>query len=621
MTGILAVCANGLSTPNQLQRGVEELAVEPWLSLDWHTSDDLTVAFGSVAGDVYSGNHSVLSTDGRYQVLIDGCLYNRNKLAALLDPVDPLPENDTELVAQLINRYSLDDIVSQCEGSFLILIWDNERRELIFANDRFGFRPHYYTRSGKSFALAFQVKFLLKLPWVSPELDFTSVTEYFSFQSIFGDRTFFRHVQMLPPASIFTWKVLTGELSIRSYWNFDQIPLNANTSFYEAVEETAELFLRAIQKQTQDPYRYGLFLSAGLDSRMIASAITNKLDPIHAFTFGFKDSRDQVYAAEISQRAKLKHHCGVFESGDWVKEVSAEHIARTEGFLCLFHAHGFHMAPIARQYMDVNLSGFGGDHVMGGSKLLPHLTCQDDKSSLRRSLYRFCLTAHGIGFQSEYELRQLFRDDIWFLPDRLTSWQSMVAALEPFEKLRYENRSDYFHTVYRDHRQLKYYLVLTRRYFEDREPFYDPTLFDFLYSLPAAYRIGRKLQKAVLERIAPDLAKIACSNDNLLPTSQVAPRRLWELRGQGQAWLYRLSRRRFYPPLRAAYQDYSGWLQRDLAEWVKSILLDPRTTTRGIFDAGFTSSVIEQHLSGGEDATWKIGLMLTFELMLRHLLE
>jgi len=51
--------------------------------------------------------------------------------------------NDPEFVLHLYEEFS-KNFVHELNGSFIIIIYDNNKKELIIVNDRFGSRPLYY---------------------------------------------------------------------------------------------------------------------------------------------------------------------------------------------------------------------------------------------------------------------------------------------------------------------------------------------------------------------------------------------------------------------------------------------------------------------------------------------
>ena len=86
---------------------------------------------------------------------------------------------------------------------FAFAIWDQRKRELLLARDRFGIKPLYYAQVDGRFLFASEIKSLLKagVPRrVSPE----ALVEYFTFQNLLSDLTLFDGVLMLPAGHTLT---------------------------------------------------------------------------------------------------------------------------------------------------------------------------------------------------------------------------------------------------------------------------------------------------------------------------------------------------------------------------------------------------------------------------------
>jgi hypothetical protein len=55
------------------------------------------------------------------------------------------------------------------------------------------------------------------------------------------------------------YDLASSSCSVNSYWSFADIPHNPEVSFEEAVEETAMIISRAVNRMSGDIYRPGVF--------------------------------------------------------------------------------------------------------------------------------------------------------------------------------------------------------------------------------------------------------------------------------------------------------------------------------------------------------------------------
>jgi len=179
-------------------------------------------------------------------------------------------------------------------GLFQIAYWDDLRQRLTIASDPGGIRPLYYTMTNGRFAFASEVKALLALPWVDREIDCEAVLNLLRFGHFVGRQTYFKNIRLMPSGSC--GEFTNGSFSDRPYFE----PEFSERSESDARQSFCEAWLKAIEKQSKGGPRFGVLLSGGLDSRMIASGLHNLGLAAETFTFGTADCSDARTAKEIA---------------------------------------------------------------------------------------------------------------------------------------------------------------------------------------------------------------------------------------------------------------------------------------------------------------------------------
>jgi asparagine synthase (glutamine-hydrolysing) len=203
-------------------------------------------------------------------------------------------ENDSEFCLHSYEEHG-KDFIKRLNGSFVFIICDLKSEKVIIANDRFGLRVHYYAINNGNLLFASEAKAILQDETFKKELNDVAVAEFFSFGEFWGDKTFFRGINVLTPASILTYD--GRDLSIEKYWEFKCEP-DYNLSENDVVEQLVTTFKKAVKIRMEDNLRYGVSLSGGLDSRCVVAAIDeNKRKDALAYTFGPLDC-DEVKIAK-----------------------------------------------------------------------------------------------------------------------------------------------------------------------------------------------------------------------------------------------------------------------------------------------------------------------------------
>lgn len=587
---------------------------EPWLSFETHSLDNCYL--GRISNGIF--NLGQPAYDDRFQVYIDGEFSNRDELWSDLNSTNSkLPQSDHWLILELLRQgRSLEAILKNADGGVFITVVDCHRQVIHFGNDRFGLRPHYFCHKGSRFVLAPEMKFCIARPWVSDQLDMLSVAEYFNFQVIFADRTFFSDINLFPSASVSTFDLANGSFTAHKYWQPEDWSGELfKGSFEDAAEETTMLFRKIVADMTSDKRRYGIYLSGGLDSRQVLAAVPDNIRPLHTFTFGPDGCRDQVYAAQMASIAKTNHEKIYFNNGKWLQGLAEKHTILTECFHCLWHAHNFKDANTIRKHIDINLSGHFGDVIIGGS-VLKDCSFEYEFRNRLRGTY---VSHYGFSFSKRGEFH-----DAWALnyPTEEQLFSSLFQYRDCHKGLTPSVASDFMAIEFRARKMIQYYLVHNRPYFEARLPFMNSRLLKVVYSFPPEYRKNRRLQIAILDLLNKKLSAVPWDNTNNLPTQD--KRLLFQRRIilRADRVLHKFTGRNIFTPSVESYNDYSKWIVDDLQEWIYNVLLESDALVPRFFKDGYVKSILQNYFEGGDrnkSSTYKIGTMLSLELMLQQM--
>jgi asparagine synthase (glutamine-hydrolysing) len=113
----------------------------------------------------------------------------------------------------------------------------------------------------------------------------------------------------------------------------------------------------------------GISLSGGLDSRALLAAMpAEKHRPIHTVTFGVPGCDDIQIASQIAHVKSAVHHVVELTSANWLLKRMAG-VWYTDGQANLLHMHALISVEEQRKNYRVNLNGFLGDAILGGSYL------------------------------------------------------------------------------------------------------------------------------------------------------------------------------------------------------------------------------------------------------------
>jgi asparagine synthase (glutamine-hydrolysing) len=587
---------------------------------DWHVIESYSNQAGGIGlgrkgiGIFNRESQPIWNSKKTVAVVMAGELFDTNQL----EWIDSrLP--DELIILDLYERYG-EQFISKINGVFILAIWDGLKKRLLIANDRFGLYPLYYAHFNGRLIFGPEMKGILCDPEFEKQIDLRALSEYMRFQHLLGDKTFFEDLKLLRNASLLKYNLRSDSLEIKSYWDFAQIPeLPASISFDDAVEESGRLLKAAVDKLTLGGYRNGVYLSAGLDSRVILGLIEKDRFPITTVTYGNKDCRDVIYADKIAKIIGSDHHFFEFRNGNWVQQYADLHLDLTEGFHSWIHLHGISVMDQVRPIMDLNLTGFGGGQSAIDWEDAPLLYSKDDYCFNSRL---FNLLSQQTTWPSldDAEERLLYSPKLAGEMAGL-AYDSFMEELALYDHLPYYQRAAYFALRNPDRRLFQYFTVFHRAAFEQRFPFYDYDYFKFVYALPPEMLFKRRLRRGVILDRLKHLSKIPYDKDNLPITNNTISHMVAKVNNATKSYFNRHIAQVF-PEHPTLYADYENWLRGELRGWGEEILLGERSMSRGIFNPQFLKSLWNRHQSGLEvNMIGKVAPIMTYEMLMRKFFD
>ncbi|MEN9558289.1 MAG: hypothetical protein RL141_658 [Candidatus Parcubacteria bacterium] len=322
-----------------------------------------------------AGRQPLSTADGRFTIVYNGEIYNYRALRKAYEAEGYVfrTQTDTECLLASMALHELRDLES-FHGMFAFVLWDVVAQVAYAARDRMGIKPLYAASVDGRTAFASEIPALLPLRarW---EQDLVARATYFSVGYVPGPRTMYQGIQALDPGCLYT---ITNE-SISFVSRFDH-PEPATRqpetiSWNDALSQLPSVVDQAVERQLVSDRPVGVFLSGGLDSTVVLSAMraAQPSAKINTFTTRFrhhtedpKFNRDATLARETAQKYGCEHQEVEVGAEDVIRE--AEAMARHLG-----QPHANHSvvaldaaARLAAQRVPVVLSGDGGDESFGG---------------------------------------------------------------------------------------------------------------------------------------------------------------------------------------------------------------------------------------------------------------
>ncbi|MFC5384826.1 asparagine synthase (glutamine-hydrolyzing) [Aquamicrobium segne] len=312
---------------------------------------------------------------GQMTIALHGRIFNADELRDNLRARGQrfATTNDAELVLQLYAHMG-EACLPLLNGDFSFALWDEPRRRMVFARDRIGARPLFYTTRGGVLYFASQVKALLQVPGVEARLDPFALDQIFTLWAPIAPRTSFVDIHELEPASVMIAE--PGKTTIRPYWQFSFPPIDHPQpvrSEAEAVEELHALLTDAVRLRMRGDTEIGAYLSGGLDSSLVSALVADKTaGKLKTFSVNFDSAEhdESAYQRLMVEALNSEHRSLLCGKGD-IARVFPEVIRCTEQPIIRTAPAPLHSLAgfVYETGMKVVLTGEGADEIFAGYDL------------------------------------------------------------------------------------------------------------------------------------------------------------------------------------------------------------------------------------------------------------
>jgi asparagine synthase (glutamine-hydrolysing) len=486
-----------------------------------------------------TANQPMQDESGNYHIIFNGEIYNFKALQKDLEATGSRfhTESDTEVLLESYKKWGTG-CLERLNGMFAFAIWDRPSRRLFLARDRLGKKPlFYFSLPQGGLVFASELKALLTHPAAPRDKDMNAVSQYLSLGYVPGTTCIISGIKKLPPGH-FLITEKGKSLAPISYWDLKASFLKKRKfrSTAEVLEEFQNLFQDAVQARLISDVPLGAFLSGGIDSSAIVSAMTQiRPSPLpQTFSMGFKEETysELEMARKVAGLLKVDHQDKILNF-DLLPELSEIAYFADEPFADTSLIPMFSLAEFARQHVTVCLSGDGGDEILGGYETyIADKLCQSTKwlpSRAREGLLALTNSFWPVSFGKvslDYKIRKFLEGHSSDVDRAHASWRILFSEeekkelwahplenqlgnrdpLEPFLKYAREVQECHYldRAMYVD---LKTWLpddILVKvdrstmaHGLEARAPFLDYRLVEFAASLPVSLKI-RGLQKKYL---------------------------------------------------------------------------------------------------------------------------
>lgn len=319
------------------------------------------------------GSQPMHSANDRFVIIYNGEVYNYNEIALQLKSKESgtgfqlNSSSDTEVILETFAVYGTS-FIEQLNGMFAFAIYDKKQEELYLYRDRVGIKPLYYYWDGTDFVFASEIKAIKAIQKLKLEINHAAIPQYLNLGYIPSPHTIYKNVYKLEPGCFL--KVNKYGISKNKYWALNnKLSEDVIKDEKKAIILISELLSSSIQYQLKSDVPFGVFLSGGVDSSLIA-ANAAKLSgtKINTFSIGFENEsyNEAIYSRKIADYLNTNHNEFIVKVDDAINTLDDfmkaydEPMGDSSGIPTLL------LSKLVKQYATVTLSGEGGDELFHG---------------------------------------------------------------------------------------------------------------------------------------------------------------------------------------------------------------------------------------------------------------
>ena len=320
------------------------------------------------------------------RILFSGRLCNTSDIRKMLKRKHHfLSDQDGEAVLHLYEEVG-EECVHKLEGSYAFIVYaadqgvnegidagkdgkEGEANRIFIARDPLGVKPLYISEDEEKVCVASEFKALSE---IAPDFQEFPIGSYYQA----GDYT------------------QAEDRFVRFHSFSAQEPI---ATFKDAKLGIQGLLTNAVKQRIDRNRPFGVYLSGGLDSSIIAALTAREWAGVDSFAVGMKGSEDLLHARLCAKHLGTKHHEYIYTLEEMLQVLPTViyHLESYDAALVRSSVPNYFLAKMAAEPDKVVLSGEGADELFCGYSYMKSLSEEERESEA----YRLLETLHSTGLQ------------------------------------------------------------------------------------------------------------------------------------------------------------------------------------------------------------------------------
>jgi len=479
--------------------------------------------------------------DGDYSIIFNGEIYNYLEIKEdlILKGLKFRTNSDTEVLLKSYIHYGIE-CFKKIEGMWSLAIFDRKNNKLILARDRFGEKPLYYSVKSDGVYFSSDIRVIKLLSEKQFELNYSRLIRgvVCGYRSLYKDpkETFYKKIYQISPASYVEIEE-NLEFNIKSYWRIKKKQKELKIDDKELIDEAQNLLFNSVKIRLRSDVPLAFCLSGGVDSGALVSIAAKKFN-MNVNTFSIIDNKDSRYSEKINIDKVVK------DVSSNHTEINLENIRNNKNTMnkirdlvdyksgpiptITWLLHSYLAEHISKKNCKVAFSGTAADEIYTGyyDHHLQYLYDNRNKDKINIYKSNFEKFVNPLIRNLDLKKNDLYIKNVNFRDHIFDNSKEFLTLLKSdlqfdfqfrekkFTDTLFKNRSlnELFHEttpvfLSEDDTNSMYYSV------ENRSPYLDTNLFNFIYSIPTERLIKNGYAKYLLRESVKNILDEDVRND------------------------------------------------------------------------------------------------------------
>ncbi|MDA0296299.1 MAG: asparagine synthase (glutamine-hydrolyzing) [Planctomycetota bacterium] len=323
-----------------------------------------------------AGAQPMRSASDRFELVYNGEIYDFLELRAELETAGHhfRGKSDTEVLLAGFDAWGIEATLQRVDGMFAFAVIDRREGRLTLARDQAGQKPLLLAVAGECIAFASDLRALEVLPDPFARklagINEDAFRWFLANGAIPWPFSIRPGVEHVPPGGLIEIDLERGRIDRRRWWTPPTEFLDdsdGQSTREDDASQVLEAVRTSVHRQCRSDRPIGVFLSAGLDSRIVAALAAEIRPKIPTFTLGMAGPFDETgEAATIAARLGLPHRIIRPSEEDTIEAARTLHSVADEPFSDSSLLATVLLSRAASPEIAVALGGDGGDELFGG---------------------------------------------------------------------------------------------------------------------------------------------------------------------------------------------------------------------------------------------------------------